>query len=190
MKFTDYLGSLTYSNNVLVAVAPDEKEKGSFKHSGHRSCREEFAGYMNDATTHIGYAYNGINFKLVEAFWKEVEKRIGLKDSKSVVHETTMKNVVVIELDPFWVKNTTRRSFCTLLLRAAALFYKGDFDAALKAYPLSASILPAVNHFLSGKTTPTYEGSEISGSTGVVARFYGKQTESELNRQLVHIITE
>lgn len=186
----DPAGYLDYGHSTFMTLT--KLSDAEYSTYAYRACREGFAELFHDKLTHVVYNHHakqgGMDIKLATAFWREIEKKLGLKES--VIHECNKPNTLIIEVDPWWSINSTRRSFFTLFLRCACVHYKGDFDAAFKAYSLAAPIIPAITHFLNGNTTPTYDTYELgdrNGYKGVYAKFIGKSQE-DINKLLVKAI--
>lgn len=123
-----------------------------------RDCREMFAWEFRKNKTHVGFFSSCVNIEKFNEFWEIIENKLNLAQ-KSIIHPLENFNqAFVIELSPFWLENTTRRSLLTLLIRCGANYYYGDytFDEALNEYYLAKETTPAIKHFLEGNTKPTY----------------------------------
>lgn len=180
MKITDNGGILGWSNGSVFFLLNDALNVRLAK-----SCREEFCPNFLKDTKYVGYYWRGVlDFDKFVEFWREIEKRLGLKET--VIHKGEVKDTVVLEIDPWWAINSTRRQFFTLFLRCGVGYYYGDFDDAFKKYELACCIPLAIAHFLSGHTTPTYDSKELSGHNGVVSKFSFK-TQDQLNELLVKV---
>ena len=194
MKLSDPRGYIpSYADSAFLAVTIPVAPNDEAAVHTYRRCREEFAGYFLQDSKAIGYClHKGINPNGFAKLWSEIETRAEIKNSKTVIHPTPWEEkVVFLEIDPFWTVNTTRRGFCTLFLRGAACFSTSkDIEEAIGKYALAYQIKAALMHFLSGRTTPTYDGPDINNAGGVVGYFSSRLSKSNLDKHLVKIITE
>lgn len=192
MKLSDPRGYLpSYAESAFFAVTTTAD--GGAAVNIYRRCREEFAGFFLQDSKAIGYCLgSGIDPEGFAKLWKEVETRAEIKNSKTIIHPTKWnEKVVFLEIDPFWTVNTTRRGFCTLFLRGAACFSTSkDIEESIEKYALACQIKAALMHFLSGRTTPTYDGPDINNAGGVVGYFGQRLSNASLDKHLVKIITE
>lgn len=160
---------------------------------GAATCREGFAGIFHKDMKRVGYVHTlsntapgyvgSINQEHMLKFWREVEDRLGL--AKAEIHDTQYTDCIVIEVDPFWRRTLVSRGFFTMLFRCACVYAEGgSFEDSLKAYSYTQSCIVAVNHFLSGHTTPTFEEKDLGG--GVVSKFQN-QPISAVEKMLVQV---
>lgn len=146
-----------------------------------RNCREEFAGYFGNSTRFVGFSFRNTNIKLLNEFFKTIEKKISKK--QTVFYATNVKGVIICEPAPFWRISAFRRGLFTLFLRCGAVYYKEDFDEALERYGLTRAVKPMVYRFIAGYT-------EMRGDTNsphVVEMFRNKKdagVDSMLTKQV------
>lgn len=198
MIITDPNGYLSYgSKSQFFTILPSVDGGKTYLFNTYRSCREEFSSIFAQnvflKNYFVGYnqsnGLGGVDYEKAVECWRIIEKRLGL--NPCVIHDVEGVEALVVEVDPWWCGNSTKRSFFTLFLRLACVHYKGDFDKAILAYPLAQPIKMAINHFLDGNTTPTFEESELKssgGSFGVYAKFYGCD-QAKLETLLVKLHT-
>lgn len=153
-----------------------------------RSCRVEFAWHFTKRTTHIGFHYHLLDFEKLNHFFTKRENKLKL-EKRTVFHKVeNHPNLVIIELSPFWVENSTRRSLFTMLLRAS-IYYDNDFYAALNKYDLTKlpNIQNAIKYFFEGNVNPTYKNwtrRDDEGYSGFYAQ-YRNSDEEHLKKMLV-----
>lgn len=136
----------------------------TFEMTVAKFCRELFAGNFTRETEFVGYVAPNMNVELIKNFWKEINKRLNLKDADCVqVFETNYDGYLLFKIPHFWSANAMTRGFFTMFVRCGANHFKGDFEKALKDYHLTLGILNAVNYFLEGYTRPANNGVCIGG---------------------------
>lgn len=120
------------------------------------TCRERFASnWKIPSALWVGFGGVVCDLNKVREFFADVEGTIGLK-THSVFHETDSRHHFICEPSPFWFRYWLRRQVFTMLLRCAALFYKGERSRgdALLMYGLTKNTINAIGVFISGMTTP------------------------------------
>lgn len=146
------------------ALVSSQKNKGALCASWDESygCREDFQDSWDDwpKRTKIFFLHSNKekpqHRKAIAAALAYVEKKMKTK-SRSVVCPTSRPDITYIKLSKWWVQNDIRKSFLTILLRAAvnnaykknffkSLFEDGDPQGFFKKTPL------AVRRFLKGYT--------------------------------------
>lgn len=137
------------------------------------TCREEFSGYFDKGNELIGWHKRDINLNNINDFFETIEKKIKPKD-KIVIFPTEYKDAVVIQVSEFWRQNAARRQLFTLFLRCGSVYYKGDFEGALRAYELTFEIRTLINHFLRRNINPTF--NECNG----IVQMFKNKTEHEI----------
>ena len=144
-------------------------------------CRVDFARYVmiSPAVKRIGFAKTDYNLKLINKFWNFVARKLGTKTRPTFI-QTNKVDFLIIDIPEFWLTNDTRRSLFTLLLRCSAAYYKGRFQDGINTYDLASRVSHAIQYFLAGNTTPTYQNLSTlddEGYTGFVAQFEGVEKE-------------
>lgn len=131
------------------------------------TCREIFSDYFHKSTATIGFTKTNLNIKKVNEFFGIIEKKLKFKKADCVVfYPTNNKNIVYVSVPKFWREDNARRQLFTLFLRAAAVYYKDNFEQALTSYTLANKIKPLITRFLAGNIYPI---KDFSG--GIVDRY-------------------
>lgn len=185
LPISDIYGNLAYGtkNGLFFVYEPSSARIHSIY-----QCRDSF-GYRWKRARYVGFKTLRIDTKSVGAFFTKIETKLGVApDDQTVIHMTDMAGALILHVSPFWMVNETRRSVFTLMLRMAAVYYKGDINKAIKAYPLARSVGAAVRWFLDGAIKPTYKrltARDIGGARGFVAEVSGLRTKAQLATKLV-----
>lgn len=133
----------------------------------------------------IGYVNSGIKIKDLADRWWELEDR--LKIDHSVFHKTDNGKAIMIRMNHWWFKNTTRKSIMTLLMRGLFVHHvPNDFWGFLFKYQLARGCSPAIKAFVDqGRTVPTYHPMSLYNKRGFVGMFNRLRT-STINKLLTH----
>lgn len=147
-----------------------------------RDCREMFAWEFKKDKTHVGFRSFNVDVERFHEFWEIIENKLNLAQKSTIYALENLDSAFVIELSPFWLENTTRKSLLTLLMRCGANYYhkNSTFYDALGNYYLSKQVSPAIKYFLQGYTQPTYK--KLKG--GFWTQFYGA-TGNSLSKLLI-----
>jgi hypothetical protein len=125
------------------------------------TCREQFhTSVVQRKDQNFLFAFSeGERQKIID-FMEEVQNKIGLPISSRIKFvDTSMDNVLYIEIGSWWGNQNIRISFLTALLRCGRV-YNGDFQGALFSQLYTYDTKPAVDRFLSGCTHYLGKGSQ------------------------------
>lgn len=144
----------SYSSGLFIAI----KNKTELFYA--TTCREGFAHYFNENTTHCCFYATKVDLIKVGEFFGLVEKRLKLKkkEDKIIIYPTKFDSILgkafIVEIPKFWSCTSFRRGVFTLFLRCATIYYNGDknLEGAFSRYNLASGILPMLQRFLSGHT--------------------------------------
>lgn len=117
-------------------------------------CREEFSDYFKSNCNWVTFICKNLNIAYLNKFFTKIETQLKIS-KKTVFYKTNNKHVVILNISPFWLENSTKRGFFTLFLRCGGTCYSGNFNNAIDAYSLTRQIKNTINWFLSGNTKVT-----------------------------------
>lgn len=183
------------------AIVSTPKENGviSVWDDAGFTCREDFQDVWSshrDKQTEILFLHadeeKPQHVKAIAAALIYVEETIGIK-GRSIVHPTSRKDITYIKLAKWWVQFDIRKSFLTILLRAAvhnayrknfysSLFKIGDPQGFFKETPF------AVKRFLKGYTKtnntdmPMWMEMFYSSSEG----YFGSAVKDEIVKSILY----
>lgn len=121
------------------------------------TCREVIGWHFKRNTSFLGFVRPDLNINSLNTFWEKIEKKLKL-DIPTVLYPVANEpNMVILELSPFWLENSTRRGFCTLFLRCGAVYFEDKLLHAILDYDLAHRIKDVIYWFLEGNTVPTYK---------------------------------
>lgn len=121
------------------------------------TCRESFNSYIEnqlvEGKKHDLYVFTTSKMKWenVVAFFAHIEELLGAEAHVKLA-KTQFNNQVVFQPSAWWLETPLRHNALTLFMRCACCYYDGDFDKALRDYPLTQKTKPAIDFFLKGNT--------------------------------------
>jgi hypothetical protein len=135
-------------------------------------------GYQYNNWEHIGFRFNKLNIDKVKQFFDIIEKYLGERAKVEII-PTQYKEFVIIKLPPFWAKDVFRHNVFTLFLRCACVYFKGDFERALKDYELTNKVKHIIDYFLQGYVNDV--NKSIKHDKGIIKAF-GYLGENEFKK--------
>lgn len=162
MNFSNFLRDWMYKTNITdkpqtyvgFPAGPSYQVKYSNDKTLWHPCREVFYWRFKRSTKTIYLSYNHPNVKTLAKFFAAIEWRMKLKPKdrlKFITYENAPL-VVGVEVSAFWRFNRLRRELLTILLRAAFMQKKMDYEKIINSDAYLCNTKKALKLFISGKT--------------------------------------
>jgi len=149
-------GAPPNSGNLGLYVKPHRSwgysEPASINWHGCReSFHEDWLGYKSSDL--IYYCHDRNKGQSIGRFIARIESRLGLK-TRTEIGPTQRVNVSWVKVAPWWHQNEARRTFFSIVLRAARRYNpsKRNFNEALYTNKYGKQTRPAIEYFLKGHT--------------------------------------